>query len=94
VSSDTTFDISEECANVGVVIRRGILPILCIAAKIKCKNSEDDKVLGIALGVKKVVEKKIYDFKVQIDLETRSGWLMLKNKQVRKKKKKGTYPMT
>jgi hypothetical protein len=54
------------------------------------------KVLGIALGVKKVVEKKIYDFKVQIDLETRPGWLMLKNKQVRKKKKKkkGTYPMT
>jgi hypothetical protein len=41
VSSNATFDISEDCANVGVVIRRGILPILCIAAKIKCKNSED-----------------------------------------------------
>jgi hypothetical protein len=64
VSSYAAFDISKECANVGVVIRRCILPILCIAAKIKYKNSEEGKVLGIALGVKKAVEGKIYDFEV------------------------------
>jgi hypothetical protein len=66
VSFDAAFDISKECANIGVVIRQGILPILCIAAKIKCKNSKGE-VLGIALGVKKVVEIEIYDFEVQMD---------------------------
>jgi hypothetical protein len=59
--------LSKECANVGVVIRRGILPILCIPAKIKCKNSEEGEVLGIVLGVKKVIKREIYDFEVQID---------------------------
>jgi hypothetical protein len=67
VSSDAAFDISKERANVGVVIRRGILLILCIATKIKCKNSEEGEVLGIALGVKNAVEREIYNFEVQID---------------------------
>jgi hypothetical protein len=67
VSSNVVFDISKECANIEVVIKQGILPILCIAAKIKCKNREEGEVLGIALGVKKAVEREICNFEVQMD---------------------------
>jgi hypothetical protein len=66
MSSDASFDGSN-FASIGVVIRKSVLPILCVTAKIKCKTRHTSEILGIALGLLKGAEIGILGLDVQSD---------------------------
>ena len=63
MSSDASFDGSKFDSS-SVVIRKGVLPILRVAARIKCKTSHTSEILGIALGLLKAAKIGILNFDV------------------------------
>ena len=62
VSFDVVIDESINFTNIGVVIRRCCLLILCVSTLIKCETRHIGEVLGINLKLQKASKSWIYDF--------------------------------
>jgi ribonuclease HI len=67
ISSDASFDERKRMACIGIVIRKGCLPVLCLSSRIKCSSSLIGEVLGISLGLQKATQIGISHFHIRMD---------------------------